>query len=289
MYLDFDQAVKLILSKIDSWIILIVSNIPNIIISILIMTISTALAGAIALFFQKIIFKKYYLRNLALQSIMLKFIKLLVIILGFIVALSVLGLDKTVFSLMAGVGVAGIAIGFALKDIAANTISGLTVITNNHVRIGDLIEMDKYQGHVIQINLRDTIIKNFDGQILSIPNQYFMTSTIVNYTKSGLRRVSINFGVSYYDNIKNISDVLIKKLNEHSDILSEPNPVLEILSFGSSSIDLCLRFWIEYPKTDIIQIKNEVMTYIKTQVDQGAFSIPYPIQTLDLPKSLLEK
>lgn len=169
--------------------------------------------------------------------------RLVVLGAGLVIALEMLHLEKTVASLLAGLGVAGIALGFAFQDIAANSMSGLMMAISRPFRIGDLIETGGQLGTVCQIDLRNTVLLRVDGIHVILPNKEVVGKPILNYTKEAPRRVTVAVGVGYGSDLDEVALVAREAVEDVPNrIAAKPIEVL-YTSFGASSIDLEVRFW----------------------------------------------
>ena len=171
---------------------------------------------------------------------------LVVLVTGLFVALGIVGLDKTVTSLLAGVGIIGLALGFAFQNIASNFVSGVLLLTRRPFGANDVIRTNDFMGTVMDIDLRATVIRTFEGQLVTIPNNEVLQKPIVNFTASGQRRVDIPVGVSYGDDLAKAKRVAVAAV-ERIDYRDETRPVeLFYEAFGDSSINFTLRFWIDF-------------------------------------------
>ena len=133
-----------------------------------------------------------------------------VLVTGIFVALGIVGLDKTVTSLLAGVGIIGLALGFAFQDIASNFMSGIILMIRQPFTHDDLIETNGTTGLVKRIDLRTTVLHTLDGKVVVVPNSQVANSVLVNYTVSGRRRVDLGVGVSYGDDLETVRRVTIE-------------------------------------------------------------------------------
>jgi len=274
------DAATLIIKKIKNWGESVIENIPNFIIAIIVVVLFWALSK-FAYRLAKKMFQKTHL-NEGLENLLANVLKISVALVGIVFALGVLKLDKVVFSMLAGVGVAGLALGFAFRDLASNFISGIMLATSAPFRIGDVIQIGSLQGSVAEIRLRDTLIKNFSGQDILVPNKEFMTSQIQNYSTNGKRKIVINFGVDYSDNLEDVSKEITQKLIKIDGLLESEGVSVNYSGFGDSAINIETLFWIKYPGSSYADIKNKAMLEIKRIIDDGKFNVPYPIQTLKI-------
>src|SRR5699024_379028 len=153
----------------------------------------------------------------------------LIIGIGIFAALSILNLDGTVKSLLAGAGIVGLALGFAFQDIAANLISGILLSMRHPFGKGDIIESHDYYGYVQKISLRNTVIKTPQGQFVYIPNKVVYENPFINYTKNFERRVDLDIGVSYADDHEKAKRVAIRSEEHTSELQSRFDLVCRLL------------------------------------------------------------
>lgn len=281
--LNFD-ALRLITEKFQSWMAGAVQMIPNLLMAVVIVVFFWLLSKVTYSSTMRL-FKKTDM-NKSLEQLIASILKATVICLGFIVALNVLALDKAVFSLLAGIGVVGLALGFAFQDLASNFISGVMISINSPFKIGQVIKIGDVLGTVAEINLRSTRIKNFDGQDILIPNKEFTTNNLINYSSHGMRKVSVGFGIGYGDDINEAREKVVAAISEIPDILKDPEPAVNFSGFGASSVDLTAWVWITYPGGDFLGTQNQMAAKIKDLADKGTFEIPFPIRTLDFPEKI---
>ncbi|MEO9531086.1 MAG: mechanosensitive ion channel domain-containing protein [Crocinitomicaceae bacterium] len=278
------EELNLIWDKLDNWYQSLIVMLPNILLALLV---------GISVFFiskgVKILVKRYILakwENEELKAIFSKTIQFVVIVLGFLFALSIVNLDKTVTSILAGVGVVGIAVGFAFQDIAANFISGLFMATNKPFAIGDIIEVNGISGTVQELKLRTTTIKTFQGNDVIIPNTELFQNAVTNFTSTAERRIDLEVGVSYNDDLAHAKEVAIAAVNKVETLKKERGVEVLFTEFGGSSINFEVRFWINNGETaNLLKTKSDAIMEIKTAFDNEGISIPFPITTLDLSES----
>lgn len=202
--------------------------------------------------------------------------------LGLLAILGVLGLDKTFASLLAGAGVAGILIGFAFKDIAANYLSGVLLALVRPFEVGDLIKIEGHMGRVLNIGLFRTEIETFDGQRALIPNADSFSQSLLNYSKSGKRRIVLQIGVSYGDDLELVERVTREALQSLDRLIPEEPVDVLFEEFGSSSINLLARVWVRTEDGGaFFEVRHEMVKAVKRAYDQNGVTIPFPIRTLD--------
>ncbi len=280
------NGIEKLTDKLYGWGVGAVEMLPNILIAVLIFVIFQEI-GRWVYSILRGSFKKTDL-NESLVHLLSNIGRVSVIALGFVLALSVLELQKAVFSLLAGVGVIGLALGFAFQDLAANFMSGIMLAVRSPIRIGDVIKIGDILGTVDDIRLRDTVIENFSGQKIFVPNKDFTSDRFTNYSLKGQRKLTINVGVGYEDDAKEAVDVVQKALSGVSLKIDDPAPTAYIEGLGGSSVDIIGHVWFTYPGTNFFEIRNEAYIAVKSALEEKGFNIPFPIRTLDIPDSTLQ-
>ncbi|MXR69234.1 mechanosensitive ion channel [Shewanella sp. JBTF-M18] len=192
--------------------------------------------------------------------------------LGLMIALSQLGFELG--PLLAGFGVAGVIIGFALQDTLSNFASGMMILIYRPYDVGDLINAAGVTGKVSQMSLVSTTIKTLDNQRLIIPNNKIWGDTINNITVEHQRRVDMTFGIGYGDNIEQAEQVLRGIVDEHPKVLKQPEPTVKLHLLGESSVDFVVRPWVK--PEDYWDVYWDITRAVKMRFDQESISIPFP-------------
>ncbi|HDZ90163.1 MAG: mechanosensitive ion channel family protein [Deltaproteobacteria bacterium] len=217
-----------------------------------------------------------------------KFSGIIIYVAAGIMALDRLGLNVMPF--VAGAGVAGIAIGFAAKDTLSNMISGILLIVDRPLKVGDRIEVwsapknSASWGDVIDIGLRATKIRTTDNIVIIIPNSEIMNRDIVNYTAvSDEIRVRIPIGVSYESDIGKAKDVIVEISLQLDWVIRDPAPKVVVKNFGESSVDLEARIWIRDPRRRMDTI-SYITDNVKEAFEREGIEIPYPKREIFIKK-----
>lgn len=191
---------------------------------------------------------------------------------GLLVALSQLGFELG--PLLAGFGIAGVIIGFALQDTLSNFASGMMILVYRPYDVGDLINAAGVTGRVSHMSLVSTTIKTLDNQRLIIPNNKIWGDTINNITAEHQRRVDMVFGISYSDNIEHAETILKDIVAKHPKVQSEPEPIVKLHTLGDSSVDFVVRPWVN--PNDYWDVYWDVTREVKMRFDAEGISIPFP-------------
>ena len=219
----------------------------------------------------------------AMLPLIHKLSKVVFIIAGLIFILNIW--DKDVTGFVAGLGVAGIVLGFALKDSLSNIFGGIAIILDHTYKVGDRIKIDSGEsGIVYDIGLRSTKIKTWDNDILVIPNGKMANSKIQNYVQPSIRsRAVIDFGVVYGSDIKKVKDVVMKTIKKVENVIEDPEPSVVFVKMNDFSLDFKAKFWVE----NISQryaAKEKATCMIYDALNKAKINIPFPTSTVYLKK-----
>ncbi|AFT78190.1 small-conductance mechanosensitive channel [Alteromonas macleodii str. 'Black Sea 11'] len=275
-----DEVYKLLSEKLESWVEGGITLLPNIVVAFFIAIAFGIIAKVIGNVAGKIMRRTFESRQIA--SLLTSIIKSIVLIAGIFIALDFVGLKGTVTSLLAGAGIVGLAIGFAFQDMTENFISGVAMGIRKPFEIGDVIEAEGVFGNVKEINLRNTLVETFYGQLEVIPNKILFRNILTNYSYLGYRRIEIPVGISYADDIEEAAKVITDAMNEKDYVIKKEETAVYAESFGDSSINLLLWFWIRYPgEPGFMVVRHDAISTVKTVLEENDILIPFPIRTLD--------
>ena len=196
----------------------------------------------------------------------------LILLLGFIIAIAQLGIE--VAPLLAGLGIAGFIIGFALQDTLSNFASGMMILAYQPFDVGDVIEAGGITGKVDKMNLVSTMVLTFDNQLLIVPNKEIWSGVIRNVTHQDKRRVDMTFGIGYSDDISKAEKVLSEIVASHDKVLKDPDPVIRLHTLGDSSVNFVVRPWTK--TEDYWEVYWDVTRAVKRRFDEEDISIPFP-------------
>jgi small-conductance mechanosensitive channel len=198
-----------------------------------------------------------------------------VLTIGLIIVLQTVGIDLSTVTILAGA--LGIGIGFGLQNITNNLVSGIIILFERPIKVGDRVEIGNVSGDVIKISMRSTTIVTNDNISIIVPNSEFISSRVINWSHID-RNVRLNFpvGVSYRENPENIKKVLLEVAAENEGILKEPKPDVLFSDFGESYIEFNLRVWTrEYINRPGV-LKSQLYYAIFKKFKEHNVEIPYP-------------
>ncbi len=207
--------------------------------------------------------------------------------LGTIVSLGVLGLNFG--TLLGTLGLTSVAIGFSLKDVLSNYISGVILLAARPFRIQDQVVIGEYEGTVTQIQLRATTMRTYDGRLVYIPNQKVFQSSIINNTASPVRQSSVIVGIDYDADLTTACQVISEVLGHIDAIEPEPPPVVLVRELAASTVNLEVRFWVNSRRRSFLQVSSAAAQAVKEQLQSEGIEMPTEIYTLtfrDMPEIL---
>ena len=207
-------------------------------------------------------------------------VKVIFIIFGLILALSLIGAETILGTLLGGAGVIGIAVGFAVKDTIENYIASLMLSIRQPFRARDHIVINGQEGIVVRLTSRATILMTLDGNQLRIPNAEVFKGTILNYTKNPERRFTFELGVDANDDPLAAIKVGIDAICQLDFVLNEPKAIAVINNVGDSNIILEFQVWVDQSETDFAKARSIAIRETKHALEDEGFSLPEPIYRL---------
>lgn len=215
-------------------------------------------------------------------QLVLRFAKYFIVAIALLSIADQLGINVT--ALIAGLGVAGLALSFAAQDTVQNIISGVALIIDRPFRVGDWISIGDQHASVADIRLRTTVLTSFDNETIVVPNKMLVQERIINYTLTPRIRIRVPVGIAYKEDIDAARKVMLATVEGDDRILADPAPIVLLTSLGASSVNLEMRFWCE----DSIQKFTLMWEYTekcKKALDAAGIQIPYPHLQLFLERT----
>ncbi|MFD0793440.1 mechanosensitive ion channel family protein [Mucilaginibacter litoreus] len=278
--MDIDKAYKLISQKIVTWLHDLIRLLPNFVLAAVVLAIGIFIAGQIRKVAAKVV--KRFSSHTSLNNLLTSIIYILFIGITLFTVLSILQLDKAVTSILAGAGIVGLALAFAFQDMAANFISGIFISFRSPFKTGDIVKISDYMGKVEEVNLRDTVLRTFQGQMVIVPNKNVFQNPIENFSMLGKRRFDLSVGISYGDDLEHVKAVTLNAVKNLPGLCPENETTMFFQEFGDSSINFIIRLWVDSPEQPaFLQVGSDAIMRIKKAYDEQDIMIPFPIRTLD--------
>ncbi len=208
-------------------------------------------------------------------------VRYFITILGIILALSAVGIDLSQFGLVAGA--LGVGIGFGMQNIVNNFISGLILIYERPIEVGDTIEVDNLLGQVKNIGIRASNVRTYDGSEVVVPNANLISNELINWTLSdNKRRIDLRIGVAYGSDPNKVIELLKSVPMSHENVLKDPEPAVYFNEFGDSSLNFRVLFWVPY---DVgLSTKSDVAIGIYNILKENNITIPFPQMDVHMKK-----
>jgi small-conductance mechanosensitive channel len=200
-----------------------------------------------------------------------------IVSIGFLIALAAAGIELNQFAIL--FGALGVGIGFGLQTLVNNFVSGLILMFERPIQVGDTVEVGTLVGTVKRIGIRSSIIRTFSGAEVIVPNGNLIAGELINWTFSdSLRRIELQVGVAYGTDPKQVLDILMNTATAHEKTLDNPEPQSLFKEFGDSSLNFEIRVWTADPMW--LQVSSDIMTNINAALAEAGITIPFPQRDL---------
>lgn len=275
------QEISSALSRMQS---LALKNSPSIILGLTFLILFIILGSYLRNFTRNRLMNR--IEDLLLVNFIARMVFLLVVVLGIVIFLNQVGLDKAAGGLLAGAGVSAIIIGFAFKDIGENFLAGFFLAISRPFSIGDIIEVDSFKGIAVALSFRNTHIRTFDGKDIFLPNAMLLKNPLTNYTRDGILRYDFVLGIDYGDDILAAGEVISDTLMAHTRIEQEGDlkPFILLEDFGTSTVNIRIHYWVNSLNFSghIAELQTEVMVSVIKALMTNGFSLPADIVELKI-------
>lgn len=281
---DITTAFDKVLEKLGGWGEALILKTPNFILAILVFVIFWYAGKYMSHFIKKVLLKK--VGQESIKAVVARISFIVIVTIGFFLALAILDLDKVLTSVLAGAGVVGLAIGLALQGTLHNTFSGFILSFLPNIQIGDWIVTNNHEGRVVDINLRSVTIIEKDNNAVIIPNSKIIDSPFKNFSGTARSRISVECGVGYESDLEFVKKVTIEAIASVFEQKANEEIELFYTEFGDSSINYVVRYWTNVKdRKDILSAQSMGILAIKKAYNSNDINIPFPIRTLDFGKN----
>jgi small conductance mechanosensitive channel len=252
--------------------------VPHLVVALVVFALTLLLSGWVARWVRRA--AKIKIEDLETRRLLSRLARWTVIILGTLAALGQVDFDVTGF--VAGLGIAGFTIGFALQDIARNFVAGILLLVRQPFGIGDAIAVGDYAGTVLDIKVRDTVLKTWDGELVIVPNMDIFTNAITNYSRLPTRRRTVYIGLGYGEDVNRATRIFLQAIAGVEGVSGEPAPTLHAEELGNSALVMAARFWVNQGTHSLFDVHSAVVQAIKEAAERERIDLPYPTQTVRL-------
>jgi small conductance mechanosensitive channel len=239
---DMEKWIVLIRGKLENWLELFITMLPNLLLSILVAVLFFFVAKFLRRGMYRLLLKVSH--KPAVSGLFSSIFYFIILFLGLFISLQILNLEKTIASLLAGAGIIGLALGFAFQDLTANFISGVFIIFRKPFDVGNVIDTNGFTGIVEEIQLRSTTIRTAQGLHIMLPNKEIFQKPITNYSLSGKRRIDVVLTLPGKSDIKDIELRIQNALAEIPEVKDDKSQVL-FTDYNGDTIKMEVHSWID--------------------------------------------
>jgi small conductance mechanosensitive channel len=265
--------------KVQSMINGFIALLPNLVLALIVFAIFFLIAGAIRRAVRRLTRHRRHARNLGL--ILGRLAQWTTILIGLFISLSIVIPTLRAGDLVQLLGISGVAIGFAFRDILQNFLAGILILLTEPFQLEDQIVFKDFEGTVENIQTRATTIRTYDGRRIVIPNSELFTNSVTVNTAFEHRRLEYDIGIGYGDDIDQAKRLMLEAMHETEGVLSEPAPDAIVVALAESTVNIRARWWIQPPRrADALDLQDRVLTAIKNKLTQNGIDLPFPTQQI---------
>lgn len=252
---------------------------PNIVLALIVFAIFFAVARALKRVVKRLTRDRHQARNLGL--VLGRLAQGTILLIGLFVALSIVIPTFRAGDLIQLLGISGVAIGFAFRDILQNFLAGILILLTEPFQINDQIVFKGFEGTVENIETRATTIRTYDGRRIVIPNSELFTNSVTVNTAFESRRLQYDVGIGYGDDIDRAKKLMLEALYSVPEILKDPAPDVLLMELAESTVNIRIRWWINPPRrADDLASRDKVLSTIKKTLVENGIDLPFPTQQI---------
>ncbi|MFQ4146092.1 mechanosensitive ion channel family protein [Chlorogloeopsis sp. ULAP02] len=275
MNADISNAWEKVQAMVNGFIFLL----PNIVLALIVFAIFFFVARTIKLVVKRLTSNRRHARNLGM--VLGRLAQGATILLGLFISLTIVIPTLRAGDLVQLLGISGVAIGFAFRDILQNFLAGILILLTEPFQIGDQIVFKNFEGTVENIETRATTIKTYDGRRIVIPNSELFTNSVQVNTAFESRRLEYDVGIGYGDDIDRAKQLILEAMHETQGVLKEPAPDALVMELAESTVNIRARWWIKPPRrADALEARDRVLTAIKKKLTVNGIDLPFPTQQI---------
>lgn len=274
MHIDLSSPLRTIQGLADGFL----ASMPRLVLALLIVGVFWLVARSVRSVVRRIAQRNHEQR--ALELVAGRLAQTFIIVVGVLIALTAAFPSFTPANLISTLGVGGVAIGFAFKDIFQNFLAGILILLTRPFRVGDQIIFQQYEGTVEEIETRATFLRMYDGRRVIIPNGDLYTSAVTVNTAFAQRRMQYDVGIGYGDDIARARDVILGALRDEPSVAPDPKADVIVTALADSTVTLRARWWSDSRMGDVLLAQSAVLTLIKDRLTAAGIDLPFPTRQI---------
>jgi small-conductance mechanosensitive channel len=225
--------------------------------------------------------------DVSLRKVAANAIRAVLLVLGFLFALSAVGVDLTALSVLGGA--IGVGLGFGLQKLAANYVSGFVILAERSLRIGDTVKVDNFEGVVVDIKTRYTLIRSLSGRESVVPNEKLITERIENLSLADPKvLLTTDVTVGYDSDVDQVQRLLLEAAAGTPRVITDPAPAVRLVQLGADGLEFTVQFWIADPQHGQLPVRSDVNLRILKSLRGAGIDIPYPQRVVHITSSATE-
>ncbi|ARV59005.1 mechanosensitive ion channel protein MscS [Nostocales cyanobacterium HT-58-2] len=274
-----NAAISAAWDKVQSMINGFIALLPNIVLALIVFILFLFVGSRIKALVKRLTRNRRHARNLGL--VLGRLAQGVTILIGLFIALSIVIPTFRAGDLIQLLGISGVAIGFAFRDILQNFLAGILILLTEPFRIDDQIVFKDFEGTVENIQTRATTIRTYDGRRIVIPNSELFTNSVTVNTAFDNRRLEYDVGIGYGDDIDLAKQLMLDAMNSLDEVLKDPAPDALVMDLAKSTVNIRVRWWIHPPRrADDLSSRDKVITTIKKTLVANGIDLPFPTQQI---------
>ena len=268
-----------ILGKIQAMANGFLALLPNVALAIVVFLIFFLVAKGIRTTVRRLTQRQRRTRNVGL--VLGRLAQGATVLVGLFVALSIIIPSLEAGDLIQLLGISGVAIGFAFRDILQNFLAGILILLTEPFQIDDQIIFKEFEGTVEHIETRATTIRTYDGRRIVIPNSELFTNSVLVNTAFENRRLQYDIRIGYGDDIETAKDLILEAVHDTDGVLPHPAPDVIVVDLADSTVNLRARWWVQPPRrADVLDLQDQVLINIKNKLTANGVDMPFPTQQI---------
>lgn len=273
------EPIKILINQLREMAVDMIAILPQVAIALVVIFLSWLAAKAARAITRRLLDHTRF--RASLKNLFELLVSLGVWVLGIMVAAIIAFPNLTPTKILAGLGIGSVAIGFAFKDVFENFLAGIIILLRREMRIGDFIECEGLEGKVDKILVRETHVRQTDGQLVIVPNSLLFKNPLTIRTDLDQRRTTIICGVAYNEDVDEAREIIKRAVEDCDSVITGSRPVqIFAQEFADSSINFEITWWTGSKPVDIRRSRDEVVSAVKRALDDAGIEIPFPYRTL---------
>jgi small conductance mechanosensitive channel len=266
-------------NKVQGMINGFMALLPNLLLALIVFVIFFVVAGNIRQLVKRLTRHRRHARNLGL--VLGRLAQWITLLIGLFISLSIVIPTLKAGDLVQLLGISGVAIGFAFRDILQNFLAGILILLTEPFQLEDQIVYKDFEGTVENIQTRATTIRTYDGRRIVIPNSELFTNAVTVNTAFEHRRLEYDVGIGYGDNIDEAKRLIVEALHETEGVLRDPAPDAIVVDLADSTVNIRARWWVKPPlRSEVLNLQDKVLTAIKQKLIVNGIDLPFPTQQI---------